>query len=113
MSEVETMAVSTMQGTEPDVKRPVFECMFDPRSVAVIGATEREGSVGHTILANLRDQQFRGRVFAVNPKHKRLMQRVCYPNIAKVPGEVDLAVIVTPAPTVPAIVGECVDAGVR
>jgi acetyltransferase len=113
MSEVDTMVVSTQQGTEPDVKRPVFECMFDPRSVAVIGATEREGSVGQTLLANLRDQQFHGKVFAVNPKHKRLMQQICYPSIAKVPGGVDLAVIVTPAPTVPAIVGECVDAGVR
>lgn len=113
MSEVDTMAVSTQQGAEPDVKRPVFECMFDPRSVAVIGATEREGSVGHTLLANLRDRQFHGKVFAVNPKHKRLMQQVCYPSIAKVPEGVDLAVIVTPAPSVPAIVGECVDAGVR
>ena len=83
---------------ESEADRPVFDCMFDPRSIAVIGATEREGSVGHTLLRNLRSPQFHGKVFAVNPKHRKMMQQVCYPSIAKVPGPVDLAVIVTPAP---------------
>ena len=110
---VATMAENRAQVAERDAERPVFECMFNPRSVAVIGATEREGSVGHTVLANLRSTQFHGKVFAVNPKHKRMLQQVCYPTIAAVPEGVDLAVIATPAPTVPALVGECVDAGVR
>jgi acetyltransferase len=113
MHSVEAMTGTTAQISEADVKRPVFECMFDPRSVAVIGATDREGSVGRTLLTNLRAPQFHGKVFAVNPKHKKLMQHVCYPSIAKVPEAVDLAVIVTPAPTVPALVRECVDAGAR
>ena len=94
-------------------QRPVFDCMFNPHSVAVIGATERPGSVGRTILDNLSVHQFKGNVFAVNPKHRKLLQHPCYPSIAAVPGPVDLAVIVTPAPTVPALVGQCVDAGVR
>ena len=113
MLTVDSMPGTTAQTPEMDVKRPVFECMFDPRSVAVIGATDREGSVGRTLLTNLRAPQFHGKVFAVNPKHKKLMQHICYPSIGKVPGVVDLAVIVTPAPTVPALVRECVDAGVR
>src|SRR5947199_10577247 len=93
-------------------RRPVFDCMFNPHSIAVIGATERPGSVGRTILDNLAAPQFNGNVLAVNPKHRKLLQHPCYPSISKVPGPVDLAVIVTPAPTVPALVGQCVDAGV-
>src|SRR5260370_37198365 len=87
--------------------------MFTPRSVAVIGATDRKGSVGRTLLTNLGTKQFRGKLFAVNPKHKRILGQSCYASIASVPEPVDLAMIVTPAPTVPAVVGECVDAGVR
>jgi acetyltransferase len=113
MLTVDSMAGTTAQIPEAEVKRPVFECMFDPHSIAVIGATDREGSVGRTLLTNLRAPQFHGKVFAVNPKHKKMMQHICYPSIAKVPEGVDLAVIVTPAPTVPGLVRECVDAGVR
>src|SRR5260370_732660 len=87
--------------------------MFTPRSVAVIGATDRKGSVGRTLLTNLGTKKFGGKLFAVNPKQKRILGQSCYASIASVPDRVDLAMIVTPAPTVPAVVGECVDAGVR
>jgi acetyltransferase len=87
--------------------------MFSPVSVAVIGATDREGSVGRTALWNLRNEAFKGRVYAVNPKRPEIAGRPCYPSIAAVPETIDLAVIVTPAETVPGITGECVAAGVR
>jgi acetyltransferase len=79
----------------------------------VIGATDREGSVGRTLVKNLLNGQFQGEVYPINPKHEEILGLHCYKNIASLPERVDLVVIVTPAPTVPAIIGECVDAGVR
>ena len=89
-----------------------LDAIFKPRSVAVIGATEKEGSVGRTILWNLISNQFGGTVFPVNPKRSSVLGIRAYPDIAAIPEQVDLAVIVTPAPTVPAVIGACVDAGV-
>lgn len=93
--------------------RTALECFFAPNSVAVIGATDRPGSVGRTVLSNLRNGKFPGKVYAVNPNRKEVLSLPCYANIGAVPEKVDLAVIVTPAPTVPDIIRECVDAGVR
>ena len=86
--------------------------MFLPRSVAVIGASDRQGTVAHTLLLNLTQGKFPGAIFPVNPKHQEMSGLRCYPDIASIPKHVDLAVIVTPATTVPEIVGECVKAGV-
>ncbi len=91
--------------------RDSFEALFKPRTVAVIGATDKEGSVGLAIMQNLK--VFRGRVYPVNPKRDEVLGLQAYPNIAAVPRKVDLAVIVTPAPTVPGIIGECIAAGVK
>jgi acetyltransferase len=93
--------------------RSGLEAFFGPAAIAVIGATEREGSVGRTILQNLVQGHYRGKVFAVNPKHSEVLGIKCYPNVAALPEPVDLAVIVTPAATVPAVVRQCVDAGTR
>jgi len=87
--------------------------LFKPDSVAVIGATEREGSVGRAIVSNLRIPAFRGKVYPVNPQHANVLGLTAYPSISDVPEAVDLAVIVTPAATVPTIVRECVTAGVK
>jgi acetyltransferase len=92
--------------------RPL-DTLFKPDSVAVIGATEREGSVGRAILSNLHIPAFRGTIYPVNPQHSSILGIKAYPSIADVPEAVDLAVIVTPAVTVPAIVRECVNAGVK
>src|SRR5579863_4302293 len=94
------------------MRRPAFERMFAPRSVAVVGATDREASVGRTLLINLGSLPSGTNVYPVNPKRKEVLGRTCYASLASVPEEVDLAIIVTPAPTVPALIGECVDAGV-
>jgi acetyltransferase len=90
-----------------------LDVFFSPQSVAVIGATESAGSVGRTLLWNLISNPFGGIVYPVNPKRTHVLGIKAYPNMAAIPGPVDLAVIVTPAPTVPGIVGECVDAGVK
>ncbi len=90
-----------------------LDALFRPRSVAVIGATERAGSVGRTLLWNLVSNPFGGTVFPVNPQRRSVLGIKAYPSIAAVPETVDLAVIVTPAPTVPGVIQECLDAGVK
>jgi acetyltransferase len=90
-----------------------LDAIFSPKNVAVIGATENPGSVGRTILWNLISNPFGGTVFPVNPKRASVLGIKAYPNIAAVPEPVDLAVVVTPAPTVPGVIKECVEAGVK
>lgn len=92
------------------VRRKPLDALFAPRTIAVIGATERTGSVGRAIWENLK--VFEGRVFPVNPKHATIGGVGAFPTIGAVPRSVDLAVIVTPAPTVPGLIRECAAAGV-
>ncbi len=94
-------------------ERYSLDAMFAPSSVAVIGATSRPGTVGRTVLENLLRGGSQRKVYAVNAKHPEVLGLQTYSNIRDVPRPVDLAVITTPAATVPQIVGECVDAGVR
>jgi len=94
-----------------DERQAPFECFFRPRSVAVIGATDSQGSVGGALLWNLIRSPFDGSIYPVNPKRPSVLGLKCYPAIAAVPAKVDLAVVVTPAATVPGVIGECVDAG--
>jgi acetyltransferase len=93
--------------------RTALDCFFAPKSVAMIGATDREGTVGRTVLANLLHGSFQGNVYAINPNREEVLGVRCYPGVRSVPKTVDLAVLATPAPTVPALIAECVDAGVR
>jgi acetyltransferase len=86
---------------------------FSPKTVAVIGATETAGSMGRTVLWNLFTNPFGGTVFPVNPRRSSVLGIKAYPSIAAVPEKVDLAVLATPPETVPGLIGECVDAGVR
>jgi len=86
--------------------------MFRPRSVAVIGATEAPGSVGRTLLFNLVSSPFGGTIYPVNPKRSNVLGIRAYPSIKEVPDPIDLAVVVTPAPTVPGVIGECAEAGI-
>lgn len=105
-----------MQDPSHDIlrsERHPLDAIFKPKSVAVVGATERDGSVGRTILLNLRNSEQQRRLYPVNPQHSQVLGLRAYSSIGKVPEAVDLAIIVTPALTVPAIVGECVDAGVK
>lgn len=90
-----------------------LDAIFQPRSVAVIGATDRQGSVGQAVLANLRGPSFKGKIYPVNPHHSEILGLHCYAAVREIPDPPDLAVIATPAASVSGIIGECIDAGVR
>lgn len=92
-------------------RRPGLDALFAPKAIALIGATAAIGSVGRAVLENLR--AFTGPIYLINPHREQVLDVKTYPSIAAVPEPVDLALIVTPAATVPAIVGECARAGVR
>jgi acetyltransferase len=94
------------------VRRRPLDSIFSPKVVAVIGATENKGSVGRTVFQNLGRGGFEGTVYPVNPKRSSVLCVKAYPSIAAVPEKVDLAVITTPAVTVPGLIKECVAAGV-
>lgn len=94
-------------------ERQPLSSFFAPETVAVIGATDRVGSVGRTILWNLIGNPFGGTIFPVNLNRHSVLGIKAYPSIKDVPEQVDLAIIVTPAPTVPELIGECVEAGVK
>jgi acetyltransferase len=95
------------------VDRHPLDAIFHPSSVAVIGATEKPGSVGRTILWNLLSSPFGGTVYPVNPTRPAILGVKAYPSIGAIGEPVDLAVIVTPAGTAPGLVEECGEAGVR
>jgi len=90
-----------------------LDVFFAPERVAVIGATENPGSVGRTLFWNLISNPFGGVVFPVNPKRSHVLGVKAYPNILAIPEQIDLAVIVTPAASVPKVVHDCVDAKVK
>src|SRR6266581_260284 len=96
----------------PKQQHPL-NAIFAPKAVAVIGATEKAGSVGRTILWNLISNPFGGTVYPVDPNRPNVLGIKAYPTIKDVPEAVDLAIIVTPAPTVPELIGQCADAGVK
>src|ERR687893_735928 len=90
-----------------------LDAIFRPTSVAVIGATDEASSVGRTVMRNLINNPFGGTVYPVNPNRPSVSGIKAYWCVSEVPEPVDLAVIVTPAPTVPGIVRECAEAGVQ
>jgi acetyltransferase len=90
-----------------------LNAIFEPQSIAVIGATEQAGSVGRALLWNLISHPFGGTVFPVNPKHASVLGIKAYPRLSSLPEPVDLAIIATPASTVPGLIAECVEAGVK
>jgi acetyltransferase len=90
-----------------------LDSLFAPRSVAVIGATERPGSVGRSVLWNLLSNPFGGTVFPVNSKRPNVLGIKAYPRVSDLPDKVDLVVVTTPADTVPEVLAESVEAGIR
>ena len=86
--------------------------LFLPKSVAVVGASERPGSVGRSVLWNLLSSPFGGTVFPVNSKRSNVLGIKAYPSVSALPEKVDLVVVTTPADTVPAIIQESVDCSI-
>ncbi|MCP4577685.1 MAG: bifunctional acetate--CoA ligase family protein/GNAT family N-acetyltransferase [Deltaproteobacteria bacterium] len=86
--------------------------VFKPRSVGVIGASDKKNSIGHALIQNIQKGGYIGKIFPINAKHRVISDLTAYPAIGDVGQSVDLAVIATPIKTVPSIIGECVRAGV-
>ena len=93
-------------------ERESFHALFNPKKVAVIGATDKEGSVGLAIMRNLI-AAFKGELYPVNPKRTTLLGLPAFASIAATPPSVDLAIIVTPAKSVPGVIAECIAANVK
>ena len=90
-----------------------LESIFKPESVAVIGASEKKGTIGRALMENLVQAEFAGDVYPVNPKYDNLLGHKAYGKIAKTPAAVDVAVIAVPLAQVPTIIEECVEADVK
>ncbi|MCX5806741.1 MAG: bifunctional acetate--CoA ligase family protein/GNAT family N-acetyltransferase [Proteobacteria bacterium] len=89
-----------------------IQVMFNPKTIALIGATEKEGAIGRTVFENLLRSKER-RIFPINPHTSKVLDVESYPAIASVPEHVELAVVATPARSVPGVVEECGQAGVE
>ncbi|RTM07676.1 MAG: CoA-binding protein, partial [Hyphomicrobiales bacterium] len=90
-----------------------LEYAVSPKSIVVVGATERVGSVGRVVFDNIVGGGFEGEIWPVNPKHSEVAGHRCYGRVADLPGVPDLGVIVTPPDTVPGIVRELGEKGTR
>ncbi len=93
-------------------RHTALDMFFAPRAVAVIGASEKPRSIGRTILRNLLDTPFGGTVYPIHPSQTQVLGIKAYAHVSAVPEALDLAIIATPAHTVPEIIRECADAGV-
>lgn len=87
--------------------------LFTPRSVALFGASARPDSVGGRVFENLLEGGFEGPIYPINPKHKEIRGKKAFPSIADVGRPVDLAVFATPASTVPELMHQCGEYGIR
>jgi acetyltransferase len=94
-------------------RRLPLDAIFAPRTVAVIGATEKQGSVGRAVLWNLISNPFGGTVYPINSTRPNVLGIKAYKTVKSAPDPIDLAVVVTPAPSVPGVINECVEAGVK
>ncbi len=95
-----------------DIPSPLTH-LFEPSRIAVIGASNQEGSVGKAIWDNLANGEFSGSVYPVNPKYRRIGGRASFPSVLSIPQPVDLAVIATPAIHIPDIMRECGMSGIK
>jgi len=90
-----------------------LDAIFKPRSIAVIGATMRVGSLGRTVMKNLVEYEFTGKLFPVNPRKEVIHSFKCFPSVLEIPDEIDLAVIIIPKEHVLRAVKECAKKGVK
>ena len=87
--------------------------LFTPEKIALFGASDRENSVGGVVFKNLLNSGFEGQVFPINPKHETVQGEKAYPTLDTVGESIDLAVVATPAATIPAIVEACGEHGIK
>ncbi len=87
--------------------------LFNPKTIAIIGASDEKGSVGRALVDNLINDEFAGVIYPVNIKHKHIRSMRAYKSVKDIPDKIDLAIIATPAVTVPDIIKECGEAGIK
>ncbi|CAG1008972.1 MAG: bifunctional acetate--CoA ligase family protein/GNAT family N-acetyltransferase [Candidatus Methanoperedens sp.] len=87
--------------------------IFNPKSIALIGASDQEGSVGYILMKNLTEMGYQGHVYPVNIRKPEILGKKAYPIVSQIPEIVDLAIIVTPASTVPDILEQCGIFGIK
>ncbi|MGD0261925.1 MAG: bifunctional acetate--CoA ligase family protein/GNAT family N-acetyltransferase [Verrucomicrobiota bacterium] len=108
-----TPVTSTIQkpfsATDRQLGRHPLDTIFLPKSVAVVGATEKVGSVGRTVVRNLMNTPFGGPIYPVNPTRPSVLGIKAYPKLAGLPEKPDLVVVTTPAAIIPGIIGEAAD----
>lgn len=102
----------TEAGDEPDV-RTALERMLEARSVAVVGASVKEGSLGHQMMVELRRGAFDGAIYPVNPGYAEVLGHACFPSIAEVPESVDLAILGVANQRIEQALRDAVAAGAR
>ena len=90
-----------------------LNCFFTPKSVAIVGASERPESVGYRLLLNMQEAEFQGGLYPVNNKREQILGLKAYPDLNSIPEDLDLVVISTPAPTVPNVMRQCGEKGVN
>lgn len=90
----------------------MLEKFFEPRSVAIIGATIKEGKVGRVIIENFK-KRFKGKIYPVNPKYSEVLGLKCYKNVKEIPDDIDLGIIAVPAPVVPTVMRDLAEKNVK
>ncbi len=90
-----------------------IDYLFEPRSVAVIGASQNKTKIGYRIVENIVSRGYQGEIYPVNPKGDEVLGNKIYPDLSRIPGEVDLAVIAIPAKHVFDAVKDCAEKGVK
>ncbi|MCU1235998.1 MAG: CoA-binding domain protein [Candidatus Solibacter sp.] len=109
---MQAISRSAKKKMSPKRHQPL-DVFFKPKTIAVIGATENPGTVGRTLLWNLITSPFGGTVYPVNPKRPSVLGVKAYASVSDIPEQVDLAVIITPPPSIPGLIRECGENGVQ
>ncbi len=94
------------------MKKHYLNKVFEPQSVAIVGASDRAESVAGQVLRNMREGGFTGEIYPVNPKHKKVQGLKCYAAISDIDHPIDLVVVAIPAVRIPAVIAECGEHGV-
>ena len=87
--------------------------MFHPKSIAVVGASQRDGSIGCDLIRNLIQGGYQGKIYPINPHQTTIWDLPAYPSLLELKSKVDLTVLTEPVTSAPRIVKECTEAGVR
>jgi acetyltransferase len=94
-------------------KQPLMDYFFKPQAVAVVGASTREGTVGHILVKNLKEGGFPGPIYPINPKADQILGLKAHPSLAAVNAPIDLAIIAIPIQGVPEVIRDCGAQGVK